>query len=124
MTIDIDSLRALADAASPGPWEDGTASCCPDMGWVDGPKGVVCPVYQGTKVTHTLDANDAAFIAAARTAVPWLLDEIERLRDLLKEAHKELSTIEAITVSPSDTDGLIDLCRRMEAAIHGAEQKT
>lgn len=36
---------------------------------------------------------------------------------LLKEAYKELSTIEAITISPSDTDGLIDLCRRMEAAI-------
>jgi hypothetical protein len=36
---------------------------------------------------------------------------------LLREAHRELATIEAITVSPSDTDGLIDLCRRLGEAI-------
>jgi hypothetical protein len=47
--------------------------------------------------------------------------EADRLRGLLREAHKELSTIEAITVSPSDTDGLIDLCRRMRAAIGGTD---
>lgn len=43
--------------------------------------------------------------------------EVERLQALLREAHRELSTIEAITVSPSDTDGLIDLCRRLGEAI-------
>jgi hypothetical protein len=40
------------------------------------------------------------------------------LESLLREAHRELSTIEAITVSPSDTDGLIDLVRRIGEAIN------
>jgi hypothetical protein len=47
--------------------------------------------------------------------------EVDRLRGLLREAHRELVTIEAITVSPSDTDGLIDLCRRMRAATGGTD---
>lgn len=40
--------------------------------------------------------------------------ELKSLRALIDEAHRELSTIEAITVSPSDTDGLIDLVRRLK----------
>ena len=35
---------------------------------------------------------------------------------LLRECHRELATIEAITVSPSDTDGLLDLVRRVARA--------
>lgn len=42
--------------------------------------------------------------------------QIASLRALIREAHRELSTIEAITVSPSDTDGLIQLCKRLAAA--------
>lgn len=116
---ELDHLRALCDAATPGPWEDGTAMCCPDMGWVDGPKGkgTICPVYEAAKRTHTLDSNDAAFIAAARTALPALIEEVKRLRGLLREAHRELSTIEAITVSPSDTDGLIALVKKIEEVL-------
>lgn len=75
----LDAIRARVEAATPGPWEAGTAFCCPDCGWVDGPKRTVCPVYEGTKRTHTLDANDAEFIAAAREDVPALLAEVERL---------------------------------------------
>lgn len=89
-------LRELCDAATPGPWEDGTAMCCPDMGWVDGPngKGVVCPTYEASKRTHTLDANDAAFIAAARTALPALLDLIAQLR----------SQTRSVTPNPTPSD--------------------
>ena len=36
---------------------------------------------------------------------------------LLRECHRELATIEAITVSPSDTDGLLNLVRRVCAAL-------
>ena len=42
--------------------------------------------------------------------------QVASLRALIREAHRELSTIEAITVSPSDTDGLIQLCKRLAAA--------
>lgn len=45
-----------------------------------------------------------------------LVEEIRRLNKvafdaltLLHAAHRELATIEAITVSPSDTDGLVKL---------------
>lgn len=40
--------------------------------------------------------------------------ELKSLRSLIDEAYRELSTIEAITVSSSDTDGLIDLVRRLK----------
>lgn len=78
----LDAIRARMEAATPGPWEAWTAVCCPDCGWVDGPKRTVCPVYEGTKRTHTLDANDAEFIASAREDVPALLAEVERLQAL------------------------------------------
>ena len=42
--------------------------------------------------------------------------QVASLRALIREAHRELSTIEAITVSPSDTDGLIQLCKRLADA--------
>lgn len=76
---ELSAIRARLDAATPGPWEAGTADCCPDMGWVDGPKGAVCPQFTATKVTHSLDANDAELIANAPTDLRALLDEVERL---------------------------------------------
>jgi len=80
MTPDqLSAIRERLDAATPGPWEAGTASCCPDMGWVDGPKGAVCPQFTATRVTHSLDANDAELIANAPTDLRALLDEVERL---------------------------------------------
>ena len=42
--------------------------------------------------------------------------QVASLRALIREAHRELSTIEAITVSTSDTDGLVQLCKRLAAA--------
>lgn len=79
---ELDRLQELCDRATPGPWEHGTATCCADMGWVDGPKGkgVVCPVYEASKRTHTLDAADAEFIAEARTALPALIAEVRGYR--------------------------------------------
>jgi hypothetical protein len=84
----LSAIRARLDAATPGPWEAGTASCCPDMGWVDGPKGAVCPQFTATKVTHSLDANDAELIANAPTDLRALLDEVERLKNDLAMARQ------------------------------------
>jgi hypothetical protein len=39
--------------------------------------------------------------------------ECAALRALLVDAHRELATIEAITVSPSGVDGLIELVNRI-----------
>lgn len=86
----IARVRELDAAATKGPWEHGSAMCCPDMGWVVGPRGEVCPTYEGTKRTHTLDANDAELIAYYRTAAPALATECERLRERVEEAEDAL----------------------------------
>jgi hypothetical protein len=85
------ALRVLAEAATPGPWEVerywwklGSSRGMPDSWWLGiEARGAVC----GT-VAQALEDDeakaDAAFIAAARTAVPALLDaldEAERERD-------------------------------------------
>jgi hypothetical protein len=90
---DLARLEALERAATPAPWADGSASCCPDMGWVDGPagKGKVCPQYEGTKTTHTLDANDAALIAAIRNALPALLADHARLTDEVADLRDDIA---------------------------------
>jgi len=58
--------------------------------------------------------------ALARSMYHLEQQKSRKLLALLKEAYKELSTIEAITVSPSDTDGLINLVNRMRAALEEA----
>ena len=48
-----------------------------------------------------------------RQRVRELEAECAALRALLTDAHRELATIEAITVSPSGVDGLIELVNRI-----------
>lgn len=87
-----DELRALASAATPGPWETGDAD----------PEGVI---YVGARfqdeVYATADLNyasladakvveDARYIAAANPAtVLALLDEVARLRAVARAACEE-----------------------------------
>lgn len=70
--LDLDELKALLDDASPAPWVQET----------EGSDIIKCPLYT---VAETIDSShDAAFIAAARNALPALLttlDEIDRARD-------------------------------------------
>lgn len=71
MTIDIAKLRALCDAATPGPWVNGEDELA------ESPDGFYF-TWEGRD-------SDAALIAASRTAVPSLLDEVERLRACVEE---------------------------------------
>lgn len=70
------AARALCDAATPGPWH-----CYhhEDYGWrIDAEKvGIVHGAW---------NEADGDLIAAARTLIPCLLDEIERLRGLVAAA--------------------------------------
>lgn len=75
-------LRALADDATAGPWWGGGNNRRRDaIGLVgrtsDRGTGNAIAVLNGIGMDRVADA---AFIAASRTAVPELLDEIERLR--------------------------------------------
>lgn len=73
--VDIEKLRALLAAATPGPWkcmQDGTAA------WIDQgnvKKAVWLGIARGDQ-----NRRDANLIAAAVNALPELLDKVERLR--------------------------------------------
>jgi hypothetical protein len=68
-TNDLDAIRKLTAAADPGPWvahDDGLV-------WTEAP-------IPGDPVSGSVELPNAEFIAAARTLVPALCDEIEQLR--------------------------------------------
>jgi len=81
----IAEWRALADAASPEPWEVATVG-----------SGVYEPI-EGNTVADTFDSEEPAerieaneaFIAASRTAVPAMADMIDRLADALAMAESQ-----------------------------------
>lgn len=104
---DLDAIRARADAASPGPWERRRyhdSECAADC---DKPE---CFLYVVTTPTGMLGdvkdmeagevlylertpaeaVADARFIAAARTDVPALLAEVERLRAQLRAEIEQM----------------------------------
>lgn len=96
MTDDeLAAIEARAAAATPGPWRPG-----PRTGDVGGGFVYRGDERSGRQVARTMSVlrghADAAFIAAARTAVPALIAEVRRQRDLLqrvKEGEWELQRV-------------------------------
>jgi len=76
----LKDLKALCDAATPEPWHCGRYPLLIDATMSDG------RVVNVAAVGYT--QRDAAFIRAARTAMPRLIAEVERLREGL-EAHDD-----------------------------------
>lgn len=86
-TEQIQELRAWCDAATPGPWKEE-----PNLG------GTPCVISEKTAICCTYRMGgqasvDAAFIAASRTALPQLLDEVSTLRAQLAEAQMEIDRL-------------------------------
>jgi hypothetical protein len=82
---ELAELRALAEKATPGAWEAIADSDDPDEWWVTaGPRWFTSPAgrrqFGMERIIDLAEENfnqaDAAFIAAARTAVPALLDQL------------------------------------------------
>lgn len=119
MTHLVHELRRLADAATPGPWyvrrvddpsfmtaqyvtcEKGGGKLDVDA-W-DNPESVVAiTLLQDPSLAFTnAEAENATFIAAARTGIPELCDELERAlsdRAALADAMRQL-----LVTSPSGT---------------------
>lgn len=74
MTLVIEQIKARAEAATPGPWErhyDGI------IRRVDGLDNWICQEPSGDIRQITADME---FIAHARTDIPFLIQEIERLQ--------------------------------------------
>jgi hypothetical protein len=63
------------------------------------------------------DANPEECVEYAAREIRELKRDRDEALAFLRECHRELATIEAITVSPSDTDGLLNLVRRVGAAL-------
>ncbi len=88
MTIDLDALEALANAASMGPWEWNQRSehDCSQWG-LDGGRGeVVLVAHQDVVMVRS--PADRDFIATAREAVPELIAEVRRLREKNRELNR------------------------------------
>lgn len=77
---DRDELKRLEEAATPGPWEPSPAACKALMKLRGGLGKNIADVRYANGV------NDTAFIASARNAVPDLLAENQRMRELLANA--------------------------------------
>ena len=74
-------LRTLADAATPGPWTR-------EAGWIRSPDGYQRAVVYCTDDVRPSYEADGDFIAAARTAVPDLLDDLDAAESALDEAQR------------------------------------
>jgi hypothetical protein len=107
-------IAARAEAATPGPWRadsseiyQGDDEYKPDPAWI----GETCRAddFEGSRA-------DAAFIAAARTDVPALLAEVDRLRAC--NAKLERVSDEAL----SERDALHDRLDEMAAAVAPIEE--
>ena len=86
---ELEKWRKLVEAATRGPWTDVHISDRAIFGDQDsdGWSEVVrcpCPNSPAGSVRYERWRKDAAFIVTARTAVPALLDEVERLKRDLK----------------------------------------
>ena len=84
---ELDAIRGRAAKATPGPWEPVSGMIFPCEG--DGP--VVCStdceiLVFGPRGAEAKAFEDQEFIAAARTDIPALLAEVERLRKALVSA--------------------------------------
>ncbi len=101
--MDVIDLRALEAAAAEGPWvAHHTAP--------DGEPYLV--TTQGLRVIETESIADAALIAAARNALPYLLDVVDAAREVDEE-------LEAAFVSWSADDRMILALRALDAHLRG-----
>lgn len=114
---ELAAIRERCESATEGPWEKITER------WLGIWQDIRVVAFDGKYIIcgDTLIA-DAEFIAAARSDVPALLDEVDRLRGLLGEAYEELDTHSAgcrLCDGYGDpcTCGLPDLRRRIEVEI-------
>lgn len=93
--IDCDALRELAEKATPGPWHWGPPS---DSAWPQGDEslcaGEELVLYGWGYDASGIDGSDEdrAFIAAARTALPALLDENTALRARIDVLRDQIGT--------------------------------
>jgi hypothetical protein len=99
---ELAAIKARAEAATPGPW---TAAEDPTDGglWVMGKRPVrICDVESNTRSSdRLLEVGDVEFIAHARSDIPALLAEVERLRKVLADVLPLAKCAAGLTGHPS-----------------------
>ena len=98
---EIAEAKRVCAAAAPWPWYIDYGSRGRGISWVS--DAVILPC-------ESLDENDAAFIAAARTGWPRALAEVERLRAVVAACH------EAIGEAPESDDDTLPEGIRLRVA--------
>lgn len=123
MTTDdvVSRARAALDGVTEGPWEvDGPAYPGPDDALS------VC-VDGGTVAYVQPDWDDARFITWARTGVPKLVAEVERLREWQDMHRGDLASLDALIAEAEDhhdaADTEADRLRAQIAAVRAAHQR-
>jgi regulator of replication initiation timing len=100
----LKELRRLADAATPGPWEVECGVSTRSAWSIRNPTRAVLHLNSGANIDLDSDLGgveeNLELVAAARTAVPPLLDEVEKLRALVND--------------PTPNDRILDLTREVE----------
>lgn len=101
-------IRTREQAATPGPWESDGAEIYGTLGGI-----LMLDLWVG----ETLDVEDqersnadAAFIAAARSAVPELLAEVDRLRTRVAELEAQAEKVAAFCAQRADYVTAIQNC--------------
>lgn len=109
--LDLDGIKARAEAATPGPWRaDDSTVRTPDH------RALAYEVLLGngdTRDGYPQCLADVAFVAAARSDVPTLVAEVERLtqerdeaRRIIRNAHQAIrtnTTAAAVALAMFDT---------------------
>lgn len=114
-----ESIRALVDAATPGPWKSRPPTEVPKP-----ERSKYGCVYFGPSLdewytTSPLEKADAAFIAASRTAVPLLLAVADAAQNLLWYTEGLLAALEEEDGGSRQSlqaDALRDALAELEAA--------
>ena len=115
---ELDALKALADAATPGPWEEVAES---GEWWITSASDETASLYviPDTGLTNQADVD---FIAAARAAVPALLAEVERLQVAWSAEHDAyIRADEQARMAKRDADELRGEVRELQNRLSAAD---
>lgn len=108
-TIDTDGLRRLADAAADGPWEFPS-----EILGLPNPSIFAGDPKRGQVAHVALSGGaNAEFIAAAREAIPALLDALAQAEARIKAVEDVLDSIDTST-EPVLHDGFADIRRALD----------
>lgn len=121
MTVDIDELQRLSEAATPGPWKRQSGEYTGED-WLIASLGLDTPSNEDQFLTtHNLRSSeldgegaaaDAAFIAAARNQLPELLARMRKLEKAVASA-KDVLTMQTIVNAAEPPDRKHELALRV-----------